>query len=265
MRQCSNCLRLSDNPDEKCQICGHEMVALGLDALTTADSTQGRNHPTSSGESSMNMIRCPNCGLRNHQSVHRCLGCSVLLPHAKDAQHIEEEQRILDIAPHLTDAERQRIVEEERLRQHIRAYPSAGIDKSTHRAMSARTTYDPKGDMVRAAVIGLLLGVIGLGVGLIYTASADSDKKVFGRQLIAWSAAGVLALFVLFLTFPSLSPTAPALAECVVCNGTGIADCPICVNGMASNPLTGMNETCTFCNGVGSTTCTFCNGTGKNR
>ena len=224
----------------------------------------------------MDMIRCPKCGVRNDPSFRSCVACGTALPSAEDAQRMEEDRRLRDLAPHLTDAERQRVVEEERLRQHLRA-DSAVIGGDASRGVvpagAARpgvstrtaTAADAKGDMVRAAVLGLLLGLIGLGVGLVYTASMDPGKKIFGRQLIAWSAAGVLILFVLFLNFPSLSPTPPALAQCFVCNGTGTVDCPICVNGMANNPVSGMSEPCTFCNGVGSTTCTFCNGTGKAR
>lgn len=223
------------------------------------------------------MIQCPNCNVRNHPSRQTCVKCGDRLPSLEEAQRAEEERRLREIAPHLSDTERQRIVEEESLRQHLRSGSASRVGTTPPSVQaggvaSSRTAHArsprpvaPRGDMLRAAVLGLLLGLIGLGVGLIYSVSSEPDKKVFGRQLIAWSAAGMMILFVLFMYFPSLSPTPPALAECVICGGTGSADCPLCVNGMAQNPLTGRSEPCTFCNGVGISTCTFCNGTGRTR
>ena len=156
----------------------------------------------------------------------------------------------------LTPEERERIIAEERERVRARAQAEAEFAR-------AAAHEKPKGNMGRAAVLGLILGLVGLGVGLVYTASSEPDKKMFGRQLIAWSAAGMLILFVLFMNFPSLAPAPAALSQCIVCGGTGMVDCPICVNGMVRNPVSGNMERCPFCNGVGRTTCTFCNGTGK--
>jgi hypothetical protein len=156
----------------------------------------------------------------------------------------------------LTPEDKARIEAEER--ERVRARAQAEDEFARHPARD-----NPEGNMAVAAILGLLLGLIGLGIGLVYTASADRDKKLFGRQLIAWSVAGMCIWFVLFLYFPSLLPTPPALTQCVICGGAGIVDCPICVNGTMRNPVTGSMERCTFCNGAGKSTCTFCNGTGK--
>lgn len=220
---------------------------------------------------------CPDCRRRFNVDQFRCRFCGFTLvtdpnnmaeqerrrfeneggslgPGSADLP-AEEETRLREIAPSFTEQERLRIVEEERLRAHLRGCPAAGV---------APVRFpEATGNMVRAAVLGLILGLVGLGIGLVYTASTEPGKKVFGRQLIAWSAAGMFILFVLFLNFPSLAPTPPALSECIVCGGTGTVDCPLCVNGTVTNPVTGSPEHCSFCNGVGSKTCTFCNGTGK--
>ena len=50
--------------------------------------------------------------------------------------------------------------------------------------------------------------------------------------------------------------------DCFICDGSGRTDCIVCVNGKTE--YMGKKQTCTFCNGRGSTTCTFCNGTGEN-
>lgn len=52
-------------------------------------------------------------------------------------------------------------------------------------------------------------------------------------------------------------------SACFMCDGTGKADCPLCVNGRRRNPVTGREERCSYCGGRGTTTCTYCNGTGS--
>jgi hypothetical protein len=48
--------------------------------------------------------------------------------------------------------------------------------------------------------------------------------------------------------------------KCWACDGKGVVDCPLCVNGRLPN-----GAICPACNGRGTTVCTICNGTGKAR
>jgi hypothetical protein len=93
------------------------------------------------------MIQCPKCGVRNHPSRRTCVSCGSDLPP-------EEESRLREIAPDLSEEERQRIVQEERLREHLRGRLTAEVPPVR--------AHEAKGNMGRAAVLGLILGLVGL-------------------------------------------------------------------------------------------------------
>ena len=48
--------------------------------------------------------------------------------------------------------------------------------------------------------------------------------------------------------------------KCFACDGKGLTDCPLCVNGRLPS-----GAFCLGCNGRGTIVCTICNGTGKAR
>ena len=79
---------------------------------------------------------------------------------------------------------------------------------------------------------------------------------------IMWLIIIVVSIYFTYYFYKSCSGVATSISsvgeKCWICNGKGINDCPMCVNGRTED-----SRTCTFCNGKGTITCTFCNGTGK--
>jgi len=111
--------------------------------------------------------------------------------------------------------------------------------------------------------------VIPLGIFALITKPAVARSKPYW---VVYAIAGALAL--LMMCSPSGPPSSLSYESrsCLFCGGTGrtdcyvcengVADCPLCVDGRTTNPLTGRTEKCPFCNGKGSDVCTFCNGRG---
>ena len=72
----------------------------------------------------------------------------------------------------------------------------------------------------------------------------------------------ILSIIIIFI-FSIMFLGSSGSGDCLFSDGSGNTECVVCVNGKTE--FMGEKQTCTFCNGNGSTTCTFCNGTGKNK
>ena len=90
--------------------------------------------------------RCPKCKWRIDASRVTCPNCGITLPTLEESRAREAEEQARQIAPDLTDDQRQRIIEEEhlrrqeeRLRQHLRECPEAS--GSAAPGQPARPTY----------------------------------------------------------------------------------------------------------------------------
>jgi hypothetical protein len=72
----------------------------------------------------------------------------------------------------------------------------AGVMMLVNLAVDRAPTDRPRGSLLLAAAVGVIFSVLSLGVGLAYMGSPDGNRRVFGRQLVVWAAAAVLAWMV---------------------------------------------------------------------
>jgi preprotein translocase subunit SecG/ribosomal protein S27E len=123
---------------------------------------QSRRAPENGGargrEAMGTLVRCPKCTWRTDASRVTCPNCGTALPTPEESRAREAAEQARQIAPNLTDEQRQRIIEEERLhrqeerlRQHLRECPEAngsaargqvrGGEMSSEKPAMSRTTW----------------------------------------------------------------------------------------------------------------------------
>jgi len=126
------------------------------------------------------------------------------------------------------------------------------------------------------AVVSFFVPLIGFILGIVFVIKPSQVDKNTAKRCLGWALTGsivwgiIIGIWMGMVTGEIDEATAKFEREikriettCMICNGRGQVDCPMCVNGVSTNPLTGRKETCSFCNGQGVTTCTFCDGTGR--
>lgn len=163
-----------------------------------------------------------------------------------------------------------------------------GIKESVGKSTEA-TINDRKNPDSLLQVVSFLVPLVGFILGIVFVTKPSQVDKNTGKHCLFCSLAGLIACGIIFAMWidrinenidlttaefeRNIIRTTTELEReiqsiettCIICDGRGQTDCPICVNGLMTNAVTGSKETCSFCNGKGITTCTFCNGTGKQK
>lgn len=138
-----------------------------------------------------------------------------------------------------------------------------GIKESAGKSTEA-TINDKKNPDSLLQVVSFLVPLIGFILGIVFVTKTSQVDKNTGKHCLFCSLAGLIAGGIIFAIWMDRI-NENIETTCIICDGRGQTDCPICVNGLTTNAVTGSKETCSFCNGKGITTCTFCNGTGKQK
>ena len=152
--------------------------------------------------------RCPKCKWRIDASRVTCPNCGITLPTLEESRAREAEEQARQIAPDLTDEQRQRIVEEERLRrqeerlrQHLRERPEAsgsaargqmrGGEIGSEKARKIGTTTKRVIHMIGLCVfIVVIFGAQARGVGAI-GALVDGLISASVWVLVLWGICAV--------------------------------------------------------------------------
>lgn len=148
-------------------------------------------------------------------------------------------------------------------------------EKAQGRAIKVAAKKNPDGLL---GTVSLFLPLIGFILGIVFIGKPSEGDKQTGKNCLSFALLGAIIGGIIwgvwwYQAAQQIDQASRTFQRemrkiettCQICNGKGIVNCPICVNGMVTNPLTGKKETCTFCNGKGTMTCTFCNGTGKSQ